>query len=175
MANSNQYFEGCGHEGPIKCIFLSEFHDTAGSKITCQVKIDKIDRFLHNLLKTIFSRSDSRRVCVKGSFRCGQCLYYSKTTITRMCSDSVNKLFIFSSLLLADVQFVIDAFSLYRNALGYKIVGHPVRIENQRYIRNAFYFNLCFVCDSWARTIQYEPIVKKLSEYFVSSTKQHIA
>lgn len=53
--------------------------------------------------------------------------------------------------------------------MGYKIVGYPVRIENQRYTRNAFYFNLCFVCDSWARTVQYEPVVKKLSEYFVSS------
>lgn len=37
MTNSNQFYEGCGQEGPIRCIFLSEFHDTAGSKITCQV------------------------------------------------------------------------------------------------------------------------------------------
>lgn len=57
--------------------------------------------------------------------------------------------------------------NVYRNALGYKIVGNPVLIEDPRYQRNAFYFNLCFVCDSWARTVQYEPIVKKLSEYFV--------
>lgn len=60
-------------------------------------------------------------------------------------------------------------FYQHRNALGYKIVGNPILIEDQRYQRNAFYFNLCFVCDSWARTVQYEPIVKKLSEYFVSS------
>lgn len=38
MTNSNQFYEGCGQEGPIRCIFLSEFHDTAGSKITCQVR-----------------------------------------------------------------------------------------------------------------------------------------
>lgn len=37
MTNSSQFYEGCGQEGPIRCIFLSEFHDTAGSKITCQV------------------------------------------------------------------------------------------------------------------------------------------
>lgn len=55
----------------------------------------------------------------------------------------------------------------YRNALGYKIVGYPVRIDSQRYARNAFYFNLCFVCDSWARSVQYEPVVKKLAEYLV--------
>lgn len=62
-----------------------------------------------------------------------------------------------------------------RNALGYKIVGYPVRIENQRYTRNAFYFNLCFVCNSWARTVQYEPIVRKLSEYFVSWAEKNIS
>lgn len=62
----------------------------------------------------------------------------------------------------------------FRNALGYKIVGYPVRIEHQRYTRNAFYFNLCFVCDSWARTVQYEPIVRKLSEYFVSAIDVHL-
>lgn len=26
-----------GQEGPIRCIFFSEFHPTAGPKITCQV------------------------------------------------------------------------------------------------------------------------------------------
>lgn len=39
-SNSTQFYEGCGREGPIKCIFLSEFHPVAGSKITCQVKIN---------------------------------------------------------------------------------------------------------------------------------------
>lgn len=53
------------------------------------------------------------------------------------------------------------------NALGHKVIGYPVRIDHQRYPRNAFYFNLCFVCDSWARSVQYEPVVKKLSEYLL--------
>lgn len=39
MTNPTQFFEGCGQEGPIRCIFLSEFHPVAGSKITCQVNI----------------------------------------------------------------------------------------------------------------------------------------
>lgn len=30
-------FEGCGQEGPIRCIFFCEFHPTAGPIITCQV------------------------------------------------------------------------------------------------------------------------------------------
>lgn len=38
MTTNSKYYEGCGMEGPIRCIFLSEFHPTAGSKINCQVK-----------------------------------------------------------------------------------------------------------------------------------------
>lgn len=70
---------------------------------------------------------------------------------------------------------VIISNSLYSNTLGHKIVGFPVRIDSQRYARNAYYFNLCFVCDSWARTVQYEPVVKKLAEYLVGShSNDHI-
>jgi len=42
MTNSNQFYEGCGREGPIRCIFLSDFHPTAGSKISCQVCLSVI-------------------------------------------------------------------------------------------------------------------------------------
>lgn len=42
MTNSAQFYEGCGREGPIRCIFLSEFHPVAGSKITCQVSWSRI-------------------------------------------------------------------------------------------------------------------------------------
>ncbi|KAL4707232.1 hypothetical protein ACJJTC_008219, partial [Scirpophaga incertulas] len=52
--------------------------------------------------------------------------------------------------------------------LGSKILGFPVRIDNKKYARNAFYFNLCFVCDAWARTVHLEPLVKKLTEYILS-------
>lgn len=47
-----QYFEGCGHEGPIRCIFLCEFHPKLGPKIKCQVNLIKnICQFaqFHNL------------------------------------------------------------------------------------------------------------------------------
>lgn len=37
QTNNKQFYEGCGKEGQIRCIFLSEFHATAGSKISCQV------------------------------------------------------------------------------------------------------------------------------------------
>lgn len=46
-------------------------------------------------------------------------------------------------------------------------MGFPVRIGDNKYARNAFHFNLCFVCDSDARTVQYESVVTKLSDYLV--------
>jgi hypothetical protein len=53
------------------------------------------------------------------------------------------------------------------NTLNIKIVGYPVKIDHEKYARNAFYFNLCFVCDHYCRSVQYEPIVKKLSEFLI--------
>lgn len=37
MADRGGDGEGCGLEGLLRCIFLCEFHPTAGPKITCQV------------------------------------------------------------------------------------------------------------------------------------------
>ncbi|KAG0720690.1 GATOR complex protein NPRL2 [Chionoecetes opilio] len=51
------------------------------------------------------------------------------------------------------------------NVLGVKITGYPNEICSASYKRNALIFNLAFVCDSSARTVHYEPGVKKLSEY----------
>lgn len=121
MEKIGRYFEGCGREGPIKCIFLTEFHHTAGPKITCQVPEDSIP---------------------KDTF------------------ESVS-------------VYIIPKAQLQRSTLtitvwGLKILGFPVRIDSKKYARNAFYFNLCFVFDSWARTVQYEPVVKKLLEYLTA-------
>ncbi|XP_050297639.1 GATOR complex protein NPRL2 isoform X2 [Anthonomus grandis grandis] len=51
---------------------------------------------------------------------------------------------------------------------NYKVLGFPIRIDNKNYKRNAFHFNLCFVCDSDARTVQYEHVVTKFSEYLMA-------
>lgn len=50
----------------------------------------------------------------------------------------------------------------------YKILGFPVKIDDKKYARNAYHFNLCFVCDSNVRTVHYEPVVTKFSEYLMS-------
>lgn len=51
---------------------------------------------------------------------------------------------------------------------GKKILGYPIRLQNENYARNAFYFNLCFVFQPTTRTISYEPVVKKLTEHLIS-------
>ncbi|XP_050559058.1 GATOR complex protein NPRL2 isoform X2 [Spodoptera frugiperda] len=121
MDGKVKYYEGCGQEGPIRCIFLCEFHPTAGPKITCQVPENYIS-------KDIF--------------------------------DTV------SHYIIPKVQ--LQRCTLTVTLLGSKILGFPVRIDNKKYARNAYYFNLCFVCDAWARTVHLEPLVKKLTEYLLS-------
>ncbi|XP_026741965.1 GATOR complex protein NPRL2-like [Trichoplusia ni] len=113
-----RYYEGCGREGPIRCIFLGEFHPVAGPKISCQFPEDYIS-------KDVF--------------------------------DSI------SAYIIPKPQ--IQKCTMTINALGHKIVGYPIRIDNPRYERNVYLFNLCFVCDSWSKTVQYEPVVKKLGEH----------
>nr|XP_002738243.1 PREDICTED: nitrogen permease regulator 2-like protein-like [Saccoglossus kowalevskii] len=54
------------------------------------------------------------------------------------------------------------------NALGHKIMGCSVGIENAKYSRNALLFNLCFVFDSLSNTTPYEPVVKKLASYLIA-------
>lgn len=54
----------------------------------------------------------------------------------------------------------------FRNALGHKILGIQVCIEDKKYDRNALSFNCCFMFDSETRTARYEPVVRKLASYF---------
>lgn len=63
-----QFYEGCGRVGPIRCIFLSEFHPTAGSKISCQVCL-RVCAIIFYKKKNVFI--GSRRLCLKGRIRCG--------------------------------------------------------------------------------------------------------
>lgn len=102
-------------------MFYSEFHPTAGPKITYQVPENFVS-------KDVF--------------------------------DAVNVYIIPKPELQKKIITV--------NVLGHKILGYPVGIDNPKYDRNSLIFNLCFVCDSGSRTLQYESLVKKLSGYLVS-------
>ncbi|XP_064633487.1 GATOR1 complex protein NPRL2-like [Lineus longissimus] len=59
------------------------------------------------------------------------------------------------------------------NALGHKIMGYPVCIDNPKYARNALIFNLCFVFDATSKPQKYEPVVKKLASYLVSLEREN--
>ncbi len=107
--------------GTIKCIFFSEFHPTAGPKLTCQVPADYI---------------------------------------TKEEFDSLHVYVITKPELQSRVITV--------NALGHKIVGCPVFIDNPKYARNALIFNVCFVFESSTDTVQYEEVVKKVALYFTT-------
>lgn len=48
------------------------------------------------------------------------------------------------------------------------VIPNICRITNPRYARNALYFNLCFVCDHFSRSVQYESVVKKLAECLIT-------
>ncbi|XP_029175760.1 GATOR complex protein NPRL2 [Nylanderia fulva] len=69
--------------------------------------------------------------------------------------------------------YIIPKAQLQRSTItitlkDYKILGFPVKIDDKKYARNAFYFNLCFVCDANARTVHYEPVVKKMSDFLMA-------
>jgi len=112
-------FEGCGQEGPINAIFLSEFHHIAGPQIVYQYPSDAISKDIFDAVSTYI---------------------IPKTHLQRL--------------------------TVTVNTLGTKIIGYPIRIINDKYERTAFYFNTCFVCDSWAKTAQYEQVLIKLAEFF---------
>ncbi|XP_066587109.1 GATOR complex protein NPRL2 [Prorops nasuta] len=69
--------------------------------------------------------------------------------------------------------YIIPKAQLQRSTItvtlkDYKILGFPVKIDDKKYARNAFYFNLCFVCDAQPRTVQYESVVKKMSDFLMA-------
>ncbi|XP_045598330.1 GATOR1 complex protein NPRL2 [Procambarus clarkii] len=110
--------EEFGKEGPIRSIFLSEFHHIVGPKIVYQ---------------------------------------YPENYVSKEVFDAISVYIIPKPQILKRIITV--------NVLGVKVTGYPNEIKNFKYARNALIFNLCFVCDSTARTVHYEPAVKKLSEY----------
>lgn len=65
------------------------------------------------------------------------------------------------------VQFKYLIKFCFRTTRETKILGYPIQIIDQKYLRNAYYFNLCIVCDHNSHTLQYEPLVKKLSSFLV--------
>ncbi|XP_053205225.1 GATOR complex protein NPRL2-like [Panonychus citri] len=58
------------------------------------------------------------------------------------------------------------------NSNDLKVIGFPVGLDGPQFPRNRLIFNLCFVCASAMRTVQYEPVVKKLAQYLINLEKE---
>lgn len=48
----------------------------------------------------------------------------------------------------------------------YKVIGYPVNVQNDSYLRNTFKFNLCFVFPYNSETISYELTIKRIGKMF---------
>jgi len=59
------------------------------------------------------------------------------------------------------------------NVNGKKICGYSIIIDDVKYPRNQLMFNMCFVCYPWSRTVQFEPAIRKFSEYLVMLEKEN--
>lgn len=59
------------------------------------------------------------------------------------------------------------------NVNGKKICGYSIIIDDSKYPRNQLMFNMCFVCYPWSRTVQFEPAIRKFSEYLVMLEKEN--
>lgn len=52
-----------------------------------------------------------------------------------------------------------------------EIIGYPIQISSQHYIRNAFNFNLCFVVKK-GNSAEYESMVKKIGQKLESLERE---
>ncbi|XP_067008967.1 GATOR1 complex protein NPRL2 isoform X1 [Anabrus simplex] len=116
--------------------------------------------------------TDFRRYNQEGALRCiFLCEFHPIAGPKITCQVPEN--YISKEIFDAVSVYIIPKAQLQRSTLTVtlyesKILGFPVRIDNKKYARNAFYFNLCFVCDAWARSVQYETVVKKLADYLMT-------
>ncbi len=55
------------------------------------------------------------------------------------------------------------------------ILGHPVCIKNEKYIRNEFMFNFCIVLDPMTNALPYEAVVRRLAGTFTEMELQSSA
>lgn len=69
-------------------------------------------------------------------------------------------------MLVGPLIMISLSLSSCSDAGGYRIVGCPKSIEDNRYARNALIFNFVLVFDEDTDTTYYEPVVQKLGGAF---------
>ncbi|XP_056642853.1 GATOR complex protein NPRL2 [Diorhabda sublineata] len=124
-------------------------------------------------VETQFKKTRIKNIRIDGPIRCiFFCEFHHTAGPIISCQDPEN--FISKELFDSISVYIITKAELQRSVItvtlqNYKILGFPIRIDDKdKYVRNAFHFNLCFVCDSDARTVQYESVVQKFSDYLVA-------
>ncbi|XP_017774576.1 PREDICTED: nitrogen permease regulator 2-like protein [Nicrophorus vespilloides] len=117
---------------------------------------------------------DSQEICTlpNGPIRC---IFFCEfhPTVGPIISCQIPENYISKELFDSISVYIITKAELRKSTItvtldDYKILGFPVRIDDKKYPRNAYHFNLCFVCDSNSRTVHYEPVVMKFSEYLMA-------
>lgn len=75
-----------------------------------------------------------------------------------------------SSLIIPSQEFCDRLITVCTN--HYRIIGFPVCVEHERYLRNQFIFNFCLVLDEDAEFSGYVTIVRKLATLFRNLEEQ---
>jgi len=148
-------YEGCGEEGPIRSIFFAEFHPKQGPIIRCQVS------------SASAKASAAAAAAASGEGREG-CSGSAAATAGGEDGDLIPKeaFDVIQVYIIPKPELTERITSL--NVHGRKIVGFPRVINDNKYKRNQFMFNVCFVCYPWSRTVQFESPLRKLSEFLLN-------
>ena len=60
----------------------------------------------------------------------------------------------------------------FRNAVGKKVIGCPVSVNDTKYPRNVYVFNFGIVLDNAHRSSPCIPLIRKLSSYMTELEKE---
>lgn len=141
-------------ESPIQSILFCRFDAKLGPIIVHQVRITS--SLCHFSLTIV---SGPQRIHFTGCFQFFGRIHNSETWTRRQTHHRVS--------VRKATLYPLTTFHLNRNSLGHKVLGFPIAIDDTQYDRNRYIFNLCFVCLASKRTVQYEPLIKKLAKYMV--------
>lgn len=114
IEEDTRYFEGCGHEGPIRCIFLCEFHPVAGPKITCQVGINSLD--LRCRYVWVFTVSLGSRFSGTKKMFCGPGRFLNKEMVSSSKNMTTNKRIMSADEAIKCVTGYSEVFILFGNS-----------------------------------------------------------
>ncbi|KAK5171197.1 Nitrogen permease regulator 2 [Saxophila tyrrhenica] len=92
---------------------------------------------------------------------------YPETAINVSTTEKKSSLLDFSNI----SSYVIPVYELCNKPLaictnGYRVLGFPVSLEDEKYERNRFTYNVCFILDESADPKPWERIVSKTAAFF---------